>query len=171
MSSESGQNDGQPPVRWRGLPAKQGLYDPAYEKDACGVGFVVNMNGVKSHKTVRQAMTVLVNLNHRGACGCEANTGDGAGINLQLPHKFFQKVSAANGFELPAPGEYGVGMIFLPKDEGARHEFEQLLEKIVRDEGQTVIGWRTVPTNNSSLGATAVAGEPFFRQVFIGKKC
>ena len=169
MSSESGQNDGQPPVRWRGLPAKQGLYDPAYEKDACGVGFVVNMNGVKSHKTVRQAMTVLVNLNHRGACGCEANTGDGAGINLQLPHKFFQKVSAANGFELPAPGEYGVGMIFLPKDEGARHEFEQLLEKIVRNEGQTVIGWRTVPTNNSSLGATAVAGEPFFRQIFIGK--
>lgn len=150
-------------------PSKQGLYDPQYEKDACGVGFVVNVKGEKSHAIVRQAMTVLINLKHRGACGCEANTGDGAGINLQLPHKFFRKVSADNGFALPAPGEYGAGMIFLPKDVTRRSEFERRFEEIIRDEGQTVLGWRTVPTNNASLGATALAGEPCVRQIFVAR--
>src|SRR5437867_2006757 len=153
-----------------GLPPKQGLYDPAYEKDACGVGFVVNIKGEKSHEIVRQALTVLINLNHRGACGCEANTGDGAGINLQLPHKFFQKVAADNGFALPEPGAYGAGLVFLPKEATLRREFEQRFEQIIREEGQTVLGWRTVPTNNQSLGATALAGEPFIRQIFVARE-
>ncbi|MFN8439987.1 MAG: glutamate synthase large subunit [Caldilineaceae bacterium] len=169
MSSESDQRNGQSSIPWRGIPAKQGLYDPRFEHDACGVGFVVNIQGVRSHKTVRQAMKVLVNLNHRGASGCEANTGDGAGINIQLPRRFFEKVAAQLGFELPAPGDLGVGMIFLPKDEVTRHHFERLFEKVVRDEGQTVLGWRTVPTDNASLGETAKSGEPFIRQVFIAK--
>ncbi len=151
-----------------GLPPKQGLYDPGYEKDACGIGFVVNMKGEKSHTILRQAMTVLLNLNHRGACGCEPNTGDGAGINLQLPHKLFQKVAAEQGFMLPAPGSYGVGMIFLPKEATLRRDFEQRFEQVIREEGQTVLGWRTVPTHNASLGETAKSGEPFVRQIFIG---
>ena len=116
LNSESDQVGDQVHALPAGLPPKQGLYDPQFEKDACGVGFVVNIKGEKSHKIVRHAMTVLVNLNHRGACGCEANTGDGAGINLQIPDAFFLKVAAAEGFTLPAPGEYGVGMVFLPKD-------------------------------------------------------
>jgi glutamate synthase (ferredoxin) len=139
-----------------GYPPKQGLYDPAYEKDACGVGFVVNIKGRQSHTIVRHAMQVLVNLNHRGACGCEPNTGDGAGINMQMPDKFLRKAATAAGFALPPAGEYGVGMVFLPKDAARRAAFERELAQIVREEGQQVLGWRTVPTDNSSLGATAI---------------
>jgi len=149
-----------------GLPLKQGLYDPQFEHDACGVGFVVNIKGKKSHEIVRQAITILVNLSHRGACGCEANTGDGAGILFQLPHEFFKKVC---DFALPAPGEYGVGMVFLPHDEADRHDCEQRLEAIIKAEGQQVLGWRTVPTDNKSLGHTAIIGEPFIRQIFVGQ--
>jgi len=150
-------------------PPKQGLYDPAFERDACGVGFVVNIKGEKSHAIVRQALTVLVNLNHRGACGCEVNTGDGAGILLQMPDKFFRQVLASSDIQLPAIGAYGVGMVYLPKNAAARQTFEQQFETIVREEGQTVLGWRTVPTDNSSLGETAKSGEPFIRQIFIGR--
>ncbi len=152
-----------------GFPTKQGLYDPQFEKDACGVGFIVNIKGERSHAIVRQAMTVLLNLNHRGACGCEPNTGDGAGINIQLPHKFFGKVAAELGFALPAPGQYGVGMLFLPRDAALRAQFEKRFEQIVAQEGQTLLGWRTVPTDNSTLGDGAKLGEPFVRQVFISK--
>ncbi len=152
-----------------GLPQKQGLYDPRFEKDACGVGFVVNIKGVRSHSVVRKAMTVLVSLSHRGACGCEVNTGDGAGITLQLPHALFTAAAHELGFALPEPGEYGVGMIFLPKDATLRASFESTFERIVAEEGQVVLGWRTVPVDNRSLGATAIAGEPFIRQVFIGR--
>ncbi|MCX6045247.1 MAG: glutamate synthase large subunit, partial [Chloroflexi bacterium] len=156
-----------------GVPKKQGLYDPAHEHDACGVGFVVNIKGERSHAIVRQAITVLVNLNHRGACGAEVNTGDGAGILFQLPDKFFRKLQAENALTLPTPlpelGAYGVGMIFLPQDETARRDFEQRFETIIREEGQAFLGWRTVPTDNSSLGETAKQGEPFLRQVFIGR--
>jgi glutamate synthase (ferredoxin) len=116
------------------LPHRQGLYDPAFERDACGVGFVVNIKGKRSHTIVRHAMQVLVNLNHRGACGCEANTGDGAGINMQMPDKFLRKAAAAAGCQLPPPGEYGVGMVFLPKDETLRSAFEAEFEQIVREE-------------------------------------
>ena len=99
-----------------GLPAKQGLYDPSFEHDACGVGFVVHMKGHKSHDLVKQGLQILVNLDHRGACGCEANTGDGAGMLMQMPHEFMVKAADQAGFELPAYGQYGAGLIFLPKD-------------------------------------------------------
>ena len=153
-------------TRIPGYPEKQGLYDPAYESDACGIGFVVNIKGRKSHKLVRQALEVLEHLEHRGACGCEANTGDGAGMLLQLPHAFF---AAVCDFELPEPGEYGVGMLFLPSDEGQRKACEERFEKIVAEEGQHFLGWRDVPTNNAALGNTAKAREPFQRQAFIGR--
>ena len=152
-----------------GLPVKQGLYDPRYEHDACGVGFVVDLKGRKSHSIVSQGLQVLLNLAHRGACGCEPNTGDGAGVLIQMPGKFMRKVAEASGFELPALGEYAVGMVFLPQREDYRHLCEQHFEKIVRAEGQTVLGWRTVPTSNQGLGHTARLGEPVVRQIFIGR--
>ncbi len=156
-------------IQQTGLPAKQGLYDPQFEHDSCGVGFVVNIKGKKSHQIVRDALTVLMNLNHRGACGCEANTGDGAGILIQMPHEFLQQVCASEHLSLPGPGQYGSGIVFLPRKEGARKKCEKIFEKIIVDEGQIFIGWRTVPTNNTSLGKTARACEPFMRQVFIGR--
>ncbi len=150
-------------------PAKQGLYDPAFEKDSCGVGFVVDIKGRRSHAIVQQALTVLVNLRHRGACGCEANTGDGAGILLQVPHAFLKETCKKAGFQLPSEKEYGVGMLYLPPDAKERAASEKTFEKIVKEEGQTLLGWRTVPTKNASLGPTARASEPFMRQVFIGR--
>jgi glutamate synthase domain-containing protein 2/glutamate synthase domain-containing protein 1/glutamate synthase domain-containing protein 3 len=150
-------------------PAKQGLYDPQFEHDACGIGFVVNIKGKKSHEIVAQSLEVLNNLNHRGACGCEANTGDGAGVLIQLPHAFLVKVAAKEKIVLPHPGAYGVAMMFFPQDAGARQEAEKGFEKLVAEEGQTFLGWRTVPTNNAALGVTARAGEPHIRQAFIGR--
>ncbi len=152
-----------------GRPARQGLYDPQYEHDACGVGFVVDIKGNKSHDIVRQALTVLVNLSHRGACGCEPNTGDGAGILMQVPHRFLKGVCAEAGITLPEPGWYGVGMVYLSPDEAERRAGEERLARIVEEEGQTLLGWRTVPVNDSSLGATARRAEPLVRQVFIGR--
>ena len=152
-----------------GLPAKQGLYDPRYEHDACGVGFVVNIKGQKSNAIVSQGLEVLLNLAHRGACGCEPNTGDGAGVLMQMPDKFMRKAAAEEGIELPPEGDYAVGMIFLPPRGDYRFLCEQLFEKIIRSEGQTVLGWRTVPTTNDALGHTARIGEPVVRQVFIGR--
>ncbi|OGQ75274.1 MAG: glutamate synthase subunit alpha, partial [Deltaproteobacteria bacterium RIFCSPLOWO2_12_FULL_57_22] len=151
-----------------GFPPKQGLYDPKFEHDACGIGFVVNIKGKKSHRIVEQALTVLQNLDHRGACGCEENTGDGAGILLQVPHAFFQHACDGLGFRLPEPGQYGVGMIFLP-DGDERHRCERVLEEIIAGEGQRLLGWRKVPTDNLYLGETAKSCEPFVRQVFIGR--
>ncbi|MEK7782406.1 MAG: glutamate synthase subunit alpha, partial [Candidatus Binatota bacterium] len=152
-----------------GFPTKQGLYDPRFEHDACGVGFVVNIKGKKSYQIVEQALTILENLDHRGACGCEENTGDGAGILLQVPHAFFQHACDGLGFHLPEPGEYGVGMIFLPDDRKLRRRCEKTLEEIIASEGQRVLGWRKVPTDNMYLGDTAKSCEPFIRQVFIGR--
>ncbi len=152
-----------------GLPEKQGLYDPRFEHDACGVGFVVNIKGEKSHEIVEQALTVLENLDHRGACGCEENTGDGAGILMQVPHVFLKEACAGLGFKLPEPGDYGVGMIFFPDHRQQRPKFEKIIEAIVKEEGQECLGWRKVPTDNLYLGDTAKATEPFVRQVFIGR--
>ncbi|MGQ9872780.1 glutamate synthase large subunit [Leptodesmis sp.] len=149
------------------LPAPQGLYNPQFEHDACGVGFIVHMKGQKSHDIVEQALTILVNLDHRGACGCETNTGDGAGVLMQLPHKFLRKVAAAEGVSLPEPGQCAVGMIYTSPDPVQREKSRRLFEQIVTEEGQTVLGWRDVPTDNSSLGNTAKASEPFIEQVFI----
>ena len=150
-------------------PPAQGLYDPANEHDSCGVGFVVDLKGRKSHDIVRKAVQILCNLEHRGACGCEDNTGDGAGILLQVPHAFFSRECSTLGITLPAPGQYGVGMIFLPADAGNRRHCEQIMEDTVRAEGQIVLGWRDVPADHSPIGQTARAVEPYIRQLFIGR--
>ncbi|MFD1956494.1 glutamate synthase large subunit [Paenibacillus thailandensis] len=152
-----------------GLPPKQGLYDPQYEKDACGMGFVANIKGKKSHNIIRQALTLLENMEHRGGQGSEPNTGDGAGILLQIPHAFFARELKKEGISLPEEGAYAVGMLFLPLEEELRAPMERELEKIVAEEGQTVIGWRTVPTNDEKLGESALAVKPYVRQVFIGR--
>src|ERR1051325_11493900 len=152
-----------------GLPPKQGLYDPAFEHDSCGVGFLVNIKGKKSHDIIRQAIKILWNLDHRGACGCEANTGDGAGILFQTPHTFFQAVCPEAGIKLPEPGQYGVGMVFLPPDAEERRNCEKILESIIAEEGQQLLGWRSVPTDNSSRGETAKASEPVVRQGFVAR--
>ncbi|MCX7824353.1 MAG: glutamate synthase subunit alpha, partial [Verrucomicrobiae bacterium] len=147
----------------------QGLYDPQFEHDACGGGFEVHIKGQKSHAIVRDALTVLVNLRHRGACGCEGNTGDGAGILLQVPHSFLKKACGQVGIELPGPREYGVGMVYLPPDPAARYKCEKLFEEIVAAEDQKMLGWRTVPTADDALGRTARFSEPLVRQVFIAR--
>lgn len=153
-----------------GLPEKQGLYDPQFEHDACGVGFVCQMKGKRSHDIIQQALTILVNLDHRGACGCEVNTGDGAGILIQLPHTFLSKVSKDAGITtLPKPGHYGVGMLYVSPDAKIRSESEKTFTEIAKSQGLTVLGWRTVPTTNHSLGQTAVKSEPTVRQVFIAR--
>ena len=123
-----------------GYPPKQGLYDPEFEHDSCGVGFVVNIKGVQSNKIVRSALQVLLNLEHRGACGCETNTGDGAGILIQKPHKFFKKVCEEIGITLPSPEEYGVGAVFFAQDAEERRVCAKAFERIIEEEGQKVLG-------------------------------
>jgi glutamate synthase domain-containing protein 2/glutamate synthase domain-containing protein 1/glutamate synthase domain-containing protein 3 len=150
--------------------ARYGLYDPRFEHDACGVGFVVDLQGRKSHDLVRKAIQVLLSLLHRGACGCEANTGDGAGILLQTPDRFLRKVCDEIQIRLPPIGEYGVGMVFLPNARADRERCEQIFKKIIKQEGQRFLGWRTVPTDNESLGFTAKAAQPVIRQIFIGAR-
>lgn len=152
-----------------GLPPKQGLYDPQNEKDACGMGFVASIKGKRSHKVIRQALSLLENMEHRGGQGSEPNTGDGAGILLQIPHAFFSAELSRQGIQLPSEGEYAVGMIFMPQEEAARTAIERELERIVAEEQQSMIGWRTVPTNDERLGQSALAVKPYVRQVFIGK--
>ncbi|MGH7275588.1 MAG: glutamate synthase large subunit [Candidatus Rokuibacteriota bacterium] len=158
-----------PSAKVPGPPPAQGLYDPRHEHDACGVGFVVSIKGERSHTIVRQALQVLINLLHRGACGCEANTGDGAGILLQMPDKFLRRESARLGIPLPAPKEYGCGLVFLPRDPEQRDTVRALLHSIVEEEGQRLLGWRQVPTDDRLLGATARSVEPHITQVFIGR--
>ena len=152
-----------------GPPPKQGLYDPRHEHDACGVGFVADIKGRKSHRILQQAIEVLRNLDHRGASGCEANTGDGAGVLLQLPHAFFKEIGKKARLTLPEAGQYGCGLVFLPRNPTKRRKLEEAFEHIVQSSGLTMIGWRTVPVDNSMLGETAKSAEPFMRQVFIGR--
>jgi glutamate synthase domain-containing protein 2/glutamate synthase domain-containing protein 1/glutamate synthase domain-containing protein 3 len=149
------------------LPGREGLYDPAHEHDACGVGFVVNIKGERSHEIVAKALQVLDNLTHRGACGCDPNTGDGAGILIQIPHEFLKREALKCGFDLPAPGQYGVGQVFLPLDPNKRQACESAFEHIVAEEGQRILGWRTVPVNPTACGDIARRGLPEIRQVFI----
>src|SRR5881396_2840171 len=158
-----------PPATVPGQPPAQGLYDPRDEHDACGVGFVVNIKGKKSHTIVRQALGVLINLLHRGACGCEPNTGDGAGILLQTPDKFLRRECDRLGIPLPQPKEYSCGLVFLPRDPEPRDKVRALLHSIVEEEGQRLCGWRDVPTDDRLLGATARSVEPCITQVFIGR--
>ncbi len=152
-----------------GLPQRQGLYDPAQEHDACGVGFVVNMHGHKSHEIVRLGLEILVNLTHRGACGCDPLTGDGAGILLQMPDLFFRGIAPELGIQLPAAGDYGVGTVFLPRDPVQREECVKRFNQFAVAEGQTVLGWREVPVDNRDIGRTAREVEPVIRQVVIGR--
>jgi glutamate synthase (NADPH/NADH) large chain len=148
---------------------KQGLYDPRFEHDACGVGFVANIKGVKSHDIVEKGLQVLQNLTHRGACGCDPLTGDGAGILMQVPHEFLATQCRAARITLPDPGEYGVGMVFLPADINERNVCTELFERVIREEGQKLLGWRIVPTDPSHCGPLARRCMPEIRQIFIGR--
>ncbi len=152
-----------------GIPAAQGLYDPAREHDACGIGFVASVRGEKSHDIIRKGIQVLLNLAHRGACGCDPETGDGAGVLIQIPHKFYARECAKLGFELPLPGSYGVGMTFLPVEKHARLQCEGILERIVREEGLSVLGWRDMPVYASAIGRVARASQPYIQQLFVGR--
>ncbi|MDO9293939.1 MAG: glutamate synthase central domain-containing protein, partial [Hydrogenophaga sp.] len=149
---------------------QQGLYDPANEHDACGVGFVAHIKGEKSHAIVQQGLKILENLDHRGAVGADALMGDGAGILIQLPDALYREEMAAQGVILPAPGEYGVGMIFMPKEHASRLACEQEMERAIADEGQVLLGWRDVPVNKDMpMSPTVRKKEPILRQVFIGR--
>ncbi len=150
-------------------PGKQGLYDPQFEHDACGVGFVVDIKGRKSNAILKQAIQVLKNLDHRGACGCEINTGDGAGVLMQMPHAFLKDAAKKAHIDLPEAGQYACGLIFMPRNPTQRRKIEEVFARVVQSEGQVYLGARTVPTNNSMLGETAKGSEPFIRQVFIGR--
>jgi len=149
----------------RALPEAQGLYDPANEHDACGVGFVCNIKNVKSRRIVEQGLELLVRLTHRGAVGADPRAGDGAGILVQIPDAFFRE---GLGFELPPAGRYGVGMVFLPQDAACREEMQATIERHLGAGGQQVLGWRDVPVDNSVLGASVIPTEPVIRQVFVG---
>src|SRR5512138_606669 len=146
-------------------PSQQGLYDPRYESDACGVGFVVHQKGKRSHGIVAKALQVLINLEHRGACGCEANTGDGAGILIQTPDAFLRAVVP---FSLPAAGAYAAGLVFLPHDDRDKDTIKSLIARIVEEEGQRLLGWREVPIDDRLVGPSARAAAPSFEQLFIG---
>ena len=149
---------------------QHGLYDPAHEHDACGVGFVAHIKGEKSHAIVQQGLKILENLDHRGAVGADKLMGDGAGILIQLPDALYRAEMAENGIELPPPGEYGVGMIFLPKEHASRLACEQEMERAIKAEGQVLLGWRDVPVNREMpMSPTVRAKEPILRQVFIGR--
>src|SRR5436190_4334667 len=146
---------------------KQGLYDPRYEHDACGMGFIVNLNGEKSHEVIRKGIEILINLTHRGACGCDPETGDGAGITIQIPHEFLARECSALGFSLSEPGTYGVGMMFLPVEPKQRLICEGIVERIAKEEGLTVLGWRDTPVRADAIGRTARATQPYIEQVFL----
>src|SRR5579863_10370442 len=152
---------------FRGVPPAQGLYRPEHEHDACGIGFVASIEGRKSHDIVVKGIQILINLAHRGACGCDPQTGDGAGILIQIPHAFFEREAASLGFSLPLPGEYGVGMVFLPVDTQDRLICEGIVEKIAREEGLTVLGWRDTPINGNTIGRLARASQPYIEQIFV----
>lgn len=148
----------------------QGLYVPQLETDSCGTGVIANLNGIKSHKLVEDALTMLQNMEHRGACGCEPNTGDGAGILIQTPHDFFERKCREMGFQLPEFGKYGVGVVFFPRDRTLRNQCRFLLEDYIDELGFDVLGYRKVPTDNEMLGDSAVAVEPRMEHYFIKPK-
>ena len=158
-------------MSFKTFPKKQGLYDPAFEKDSCGVGFVANMKGVPDHQIVLDALEMLVRMEHRGGCGCEPNTGDGAGILVGLPEGFLRKVAKSDlDLDLPEKGQFGAGLVFLPKDENERNKCITEVEKIIIEHGQVCLGWRDVPvcTEEANVGPAARAAEPNIKQLFIG---
>ena len=154
-------------MKYKHIPKKQGLYDPAFEHDACGVGFVCDIKGKASNETVLKGLEVLKRLSHRGATGADPKTGDGAGLLIQMPHKFFAKVCPEAKIELPPPGDYGTGLVFLPIDSKDRKLCKDTLSGIVKEEGQKMLGWRTVPVNDSDIGISAKNTQPVIEQVFI----
>ena len=155
--------------RTTGRPAASGLFDPAHERDACGVGFVAHMKGAASHDIVTQGLEILVNLTHRGAVGADPLMGDGAGLLAQVPDRLLREECAALGFELPAAGDYGVGHLFMPRDAEARRFMCELWEQVIAENGQIFLGWRDVPVDNSFLSETVLATEPYHLQIFIGR--
>ena len=151
------------------LPRRQGLYDPANEHDACGVGFVAHIKNKKTHSIVEQGLAILKNLEHRGATGYDPKLGDGAGILIQLPDAFFRDEAKKLGIALPSAGNYAAGMVFLPQSANGRAACESAIARIVCEEGQQFLGWRDVPRDNKGLAEAAREIEPIIRQVFIGK--
>ncbi|MDG2571311.1 hypothetical protein P7L87_27540, partial [Vibrio parahaemolyticus] len=156
-------------VRDPGLPAAQGLYNPSNEQDSCGVGFIADMKNRKSHAIVEQGLSILHNLDHRGAVGADPKMGDGCGILVQIPHKFFAAECAKVGIWLPEEGQYGVGHLFMPRDPEGFQLVEEIVTKAITDEGLQVLGWRDVPVDSSDLGESVKATEPQHRQIFVGK--
>ncbi len=154
-------------MKYAQFPPKQGLYDPGFEHDSCGVGFVCNINGEKSNLIIRQGIEVLHRLAHRGAVGADPKTGDGAGILIQIPHNFFKKVAARNNINLREPGSYGTGLIFLPQDSVERAFCKEVFSEVIKEQGQILLGWRIVPIDNSDIGKGARQTEPVFEQIFI----
>jgi glutamate synthase (NADPH/NADH) large chain len=152
-----------------GTPLHEGLYDPALDKDACGVGFIADIKGRKSHLIVQDGLRILCNLEHRGATGADPRMGDGAGILVQIPHKFFAKEAKRLGFSLPEPGEYAVGQLFMPTDPSWRQIIRDIYAEVIEREGLTLLGWRDVPKDNASLGESVKPTEPFHTQAFIGR--
>ena len=162
--------DTSPSAAERAALAQHGLYDPAHERDACGLGFVAQIKGIKSHSIVQQGLKILENLDHRGAVGADKLMGDGSGIMIQIPDEFYRAEMAAQGVTLPPPGEYGVGMVFMPKEHASRLACIQELERAVRREGQVLLGWRDVPVDREMpMSPTVRAKEPVIRQLFIGR--
>ena len=154
-------------MEYKHFPEKQGLYDPRFEHDSCGVGFVCDIKGRKSNQIIRQGLEVLRRLAHRGATGADPKTGDGAGILLQIPHQFFIKVCSREGINLPDEGEYGTGLVFLPFDKKEYEYCKKVFAKFIKDEKQMLLGWRKVPVDNSDIGKTAQETQPVIEQVFI----
>src|SRR6185437_4951043 len=152
-----------------GYPTPQGLYHPRNEHDACGMGFVASIRGEQSHDIIRRGIEVLINLTHRGACGCDPETGDGAGLLIQIPHAFFARETAKLGFTLPPPGEYAVGMVFMPVERQERLQTEGIVERIVQEEGLRVLGWRDTPLDVNAIGRVARASQPYIQQIFVGR--
>src|SRR6266436_3640795 len=152
---------------WR--PPAEGLYDPSLERDSCGVGFIANIKGKKSRQIVSDAINILCNLEHRGAVGADPRAGDGAGILVQIAHAFFAAEASRLGFRLPAPGAYAVGALFMPRDPDWRQVIRDIYAEVIKREGMTLLGWRDVPTDNSTLGASVKPTEPVHQQVFIGR--
>ncbi|MDR3723777.1 MAG: glutamate synthase large subunit [Terracidiphilus sp.] len=149
------------------IPAPQGLYHPQNEHDACGMGLVANIRGEKSHEIIRKGLEILINLTHRGAAGCDPETGDGAGILIQIPHTFFARECGELGMQLPEAGQYGVAMCFLPVEKKDRLQCEGIFERIANEEGATVIGWRDTPVNGDAIGREARASQPYIEQLFV----
>ena len=147
-----------------------GLYHPRDEHDSCGVGFVVDIKGRQSHGIIAKGLQILLNLLHRGACGCEATTGDGAGVLVQMPDRFMRKVTSGLDFALPPAGRYGAGLVFLPRDRDEREQLRTLIRRTVEANGHTLLGWRPVPGDDSCLGASARAAKPVIEQVFIADR-